>query len=132
MSVEAAYAPASAGWYVGTGATAPNVPSGQHVELFEVLVDQVGAEAWLRFRFLAPSIGKSQGDLSFEQTFNDFGYLCDEVALPYIAEYALVADVIVISLLDRPVEFGASDPEATQYIEAFRSAGSECEMEGDW
>ena len=109
-----------------------SVPSGQSVELFEVLIDEVGAEAWVRFRFLAPEIGKLDGDLTFEQTQHDFERLCADIALPYMAEYALVADVVVIALLDRPVEFGAADPEATQYIETFRVENDVCLAEVLW
>lgn len=108
------------------------VPSGQNVELFEVLIDQVGVESWLRFRFLAPQIGKLAGDLTFSDTEDDFIYLCSDVVLPYMQNFALEADVVVITLLDRAVEFGASDHDATQYIETFRVAGGSCEVEGLW
>ena len=108
------------------------VPSGQSVDLFEVLLDQVEAEVWARFRFLAPDIGKTGADLAFEQVIADFEFLCNEVALPYLAEYALAPQVISIALLDRVVEFGTSDPEATQYIELFRVEGSVCAPEGPW
>jgi hypothetical protein len=109
-----------------------SLPSGQTVELFEVLVDQVGLESWLRFRFLAPEIGKTETDLTFAQTQSDFEVLCAEVALPYMAEFDLTADVVVVALLDRPVEFGVADPEATQFIETFRVDGGQCEAEGLW
>ncbi|MEM9577702.1 MAG: DUF6497 family protein [Pseudomonadota bacterium] len=108
------------------------VPSGQSVELFEVLVDEVGAEDWVRFRFLAPRIGKQTGDLTFEQALDDFELLCEQVALPYLQDYELAADVIVIALLDRPVDFGAADPDATQYIEVFRVEDHRCTAEVLW
>lgn len=109
-----------------------DVPSGQLVDLFEVLIDDVAGEAWLRFRFLAPGIGKSGDGATYDQVAADFAYLCDTVALPYLTQFDLQADVIVISLLDRPLEFGASDPDATQYIEAFRAKAGACAWEGDW
>lgn len=108
------------------------VPSGQQVDLFEVLIDEIAGEAWLRFRFLAPGIGKADGGVSYAQVEADFAHLCDTVALPYLTQFALEADVLVISLLDRPVDFGQSDPQATQYIEAFRVETGSCEWEGDW
>ncbi|MFK7763061.1 MAG: DUF6497 family protein [Roseobacter sp.] len=108
------------------------VPSGQPVELFEVLIDEVGAEAWLRFRFLAPSIGKASGKLTFVEAQDDFEHLCQAVALPYLVEFDLSADVVVIALLDRLVVFGEADPEATQYIEAFHVAEGDCVQEGEW
>ncbi|MEE4188798.1 MAG: DUF6497 family protein, partial [Roseobacter sp.] len=96
------------------------------LELFEVLVDQVGNEDWLRFRFLAPGIDKGADGLPFAEVQAVFERLCVEVAIPYLAEYGLSADVIVVTLLDRPVVFGTTDPDATQLIEAFRFKGQEC------
>ena len=116
----------------GLVATGTPLPSGQSVELFEVLVDQVGEEAWLRFRFLAPSIGRDQQGVSFETAQLDFDYLCSEIAVPYLAEFELSADVIVLALLDRPVAFGQTDAAATQLIEAFRLRDGQCEWEGLW
>ena len=109
-----------------TSATAQDLPSGQDVTLHEVLVDQVGAEAWLRFRFLAPSIVPSGQGATYAAVEGDFGVLCDAVARPYLAEYELSADVIVISLMDRAVPFGVSDPDATQFFETFRVEGDTC------
>jgi len=37
--------------------------------------------------------------------------------------------VIVISMMDRPVVFGTSDPNATQFFEAFRIKEDSCEMD---
>ncbi len=108
------------------------VPSGQPIELFEVLVDQVGAEAWLRFRFIATEVARGAQALEFDAVQADFEALCHAVALPYLEEFALTADVIVISLLDRPVAFGVADPDATQLIEAFRLRDGQCVWEGIW
>ncbi|MEM6886835.1 MAG: DUF6497 family protein [Pseudomonadota bacterium] len=109
-----------------------DVPSEEKVELYEVLVDQVGSETWLRFRFLVPSIARIGGTATFEEIEQDFEYLCREVALPYMAAYALEADVVVVSLLDRPVAFGSADAQATQFIDTFRVTTGACEWEGSW
>ncbi len=108
------------------------LPSGQSVDLYEVLIDDVGAERWLRFRFIAPDIAGADGALTFTETQEGFEHLCAMFAGPYMEEFALDADVVVISLLDRPVEFGVSDPEATQLIEAFRITDAGCQWEGLW
>ena len=47
------------------------VPSGQKVELYEVLLDQVGDQDWVRFRFVAPQIGKAEPALSYRQSMAD-------------------------------------------------------------
>ncbi len=107
-------------------AFAQDVPSGQPVELHEVLVDEVGAETWLRFRFVAPQIAREGGSITYVDAEPDMQYLCDTLALPYIADYALTGDVIVISLADRPTEFGEADPDATQFFDAYRPDGTSC------
>lgn len=113
-------------------ASVQDVPSGQVIELFEVLIDHVGEEVWLRFRFLALGIGRNEFDLSFAQVENDFEHLCNMVALPYMQEFSLDTDVISIAMLDRPLEFGASDTEATQYVEAFRVVDGACAWKDLW
>jgi len=107
-------------------AYAIDVPSGQPLELQEVLVDAQDARTWLRFRFVAPQIGRGDGRLSYADTSPDFLHLCDTLALPYMAEYQLTGDAIVISLADRATEFGVPDPDATQFFEAFRIEGDTC------
>lgn len=106
------------------------VPSGQSLELHEVLVDNVGPEKWMRFRFLAPAIGKQPGDQSFADVENDFAYLCTALALPYLKEFGLSADVIAVYFLSEPVPFGESDPNVTQFVEVFRVSAGVCKWEG--
>ena len=106
------------------------VPSAQPVDLFEVLIDDVGSEKWLRFRFLAPTIGRGPNDLSFADVEADMEHLCKTVALPYMADHSLTADVLSIALLDRAVPFGQSNAEATQYIDVFRVSSGACVWEG--
>jgi len=109
---------------------AVEVPSGQPIELHEVLVDDMGTETWLRFRFLAPQIARTGGSIDYGKAEPDMAHLCDALALPYIAEYDLKGEVIVISLADREVEFGAADPDATQFFEAYRIQNNACIWEG--
>lgn len=109
-----------------TPAGALEVPSGQPVALQEVLVEELGEETWLRFRFIAPDISRAGADIGYEAAAGDMIHLCEMLALPYMAEYALKGDVIVVSLADRAVEFGVPDPEATQFFEAFRPVDNSC------
>lgn len=106
------------------------VPSGQPVRLYEVLIDDVGSESWLRFRFLAPEIARATGHVTFADAEADLEHLCTEIALPYLAEHALSPNVVAVTLLDRPVAFGATDPEATQFIDIFRVTSGTCIWEG--
>ena len=107
-------------------ALALDVPSGQPVELVEVLVEQQADGDWVRFRFIAPHIAREGGTITYAEAEPDFAHLCESFAVPYIAQYELTADVVVISLADRAVEFGQADPEATQFFEAFRLEDGAC------
>lgn len=112
-------------------ALAIDVPSGQPVELQEVLVDDLGNnQTWLRFRFIAPQIARDGGTVDYETAAPDMAHLCQSLALPYMAEYALEGQMIVISLADRATEFGVADPDATQFFEAFRPVDNACIWEG--
>lgn len=106
-----------------------DVPSRQPVTLNEVLVDEVGKEAWVRFRFVTPQIARETGSVTYEAAAEDMTHLCERLAIPYIGEFALTADVIIIALADRITEFGIPDPEATQFIEAYRPDGDTCSWE---
>ncbi|MEP5730745.1 MAG: DUF6497 family protein [Sulfitobacter sp.] len=111
-------------------ALALDVPSGQKVDLQEVLVDQIGDETWVRFRFVTPQISRDGGDVDYDASTLDMTHLCEALALPYAAEYELGGDVIVISFADRETEFGVADPDATQFFEAFRAVDNTCIWEG--
>jgi hypothetical protein len=75
-------------------------------------------------------IGQGADAKSFADVEGDFERLCTSVVLPYLDEYALTADAVVVSMLSRPVAFGVSDPEATQYVEVFRVSSGTCVWEG--
>lgn len=111
-------------------ALAIDVPSGQAVTLQEVLVDTVGAETWIRFRFVVPAISTEKAGAEYETHVADMDHLCTELALPYISDYALTGDVIVISMADKQSEFGVADPDVTQYFEAYRPVDNICIWEG--
>lgn len=110
-----------------TSAHAADVPSGQSVTLHEVLIDSVGNETWLRFRFVAPQMTKATDYASAEA---DMEHLCTETALPYMRDFSLEGQMVVISLSDRETEFGVPDPDATQVFEAYRPVDNTCIWEG--
>ncbi len=105
---------------------AEEVPSGQDVTLHEVLIDPQGDLTWLRFRFLAPAIARDGEQISFDVAGKDMAHLCDALVLPYLKDYGVEADRIVISFMDRITEFGAPDPDVTQYFDSFRAENGAC------
>jgi len=102
------------------------VPSGQPVTLGEVLIDDSQGETWVRFRFIAPHIGGATDEVPYEKAATDMDHLCQNLALPYLAEYALDPARVVISLSDRAVPFGTANRDATQYFEAYRPENTTC------
>ncbi len=106
------------------------VPSGQPVELRDVLLDNNPGELWVRFRFVAPKIGATAGRIGYDVATVDMEHLCQTLAIPYVAKHELEPARVVISLSDRPVEFGLSEPDATQFFEAYRLEQSRCIWEG--
>jgi hypothetical protein len=103
------------------------VPSGQVVTLIDTVQGAPGPEGLtLRFRFLAPGIARAEGAVSVEKAQADMAHLCTHYALPRVSKSGPAIQQIVISLSDRAVPFGESDPEATQYFEAFSIADGTC------
>lgn len=107
------------------------VPSGQQVLLSEVLLDETPGALWARFRFVAPQISRSEtsgaiAEDDFQRSAADMDHLCESLALDYLRQHELTPQMVVISFSDRPVEFGISDPEATQFFEAYRPEGARC------
>ncbi|MGZ9809888.1 DUF6497 family protein [Pseudoroseicyclus sp. H15] len=105
-------------------AAAQNVaaPSGQPWRIFDVVLEQ-GGPARLRF----VSEGLTEGD--FEEVSGDFLWLCDNLALPALAENGVVPGEVIISVADRELPFGVPDAEAVQFFEGFRVEDGACVWE---
>ena len=117
-----------AGVLAGSSAVAGEieVPSGISVTRQEVLHDMLMGELWLRFRYVAPRIGKDAGTVTFDVAAIDIDYLCDQDAVPHVLANDLDPARIVVSMSDRPLEFGATDPAATQFFGAYRLEEGRC------
>lgn len=106
------------------------VPSGQAVTYVDTISDAAGPEGLtVRFRFLAPAIARDGGSVTPEAAQADMLALCRTYALPRIASTGPQPRQIVISLSDRPVEFGIPDEEATQFFDAYGIADGDCILE---
>ena len=103
------------------------VPSGQVVTLMDVIWNEQGPDGLtFRFRFLAPQISRDGGTVDYEVAAGDMMHLCKEYALPRLPNTGPVPQQIIISLSDRPVPFGETAPEATQFFEAFSFENDNC------
>lgn len=107
------------------------VPSGQAVTFVDMIRDAPGPEGLTyRFRFLAPAIDRAAGTVTDEQAMDDMADLCSTYVLPRLANLGPTPSQIVISLADRPVDFGTPNPDATQFFEAFSLQDGACVWDG--
>ena len=79
--------------------------------------------------FVAPQITRSLYTISYETTEADFTYLFDYMVGTYLMVYDLNSDVIVISMMDKPVAFGDLNLDLTQLFEAFRLSDEGCVLD---
>ena len=101
-------------------------PSGLSVEYLDRIVEQQsGGETWLTLRFVSPQIGSEEGKLGYEQVAGDIDHLCEAQGLRAAAEAGGV-DQVLITLMDRAVERGVHDPEATMFIGAYLPTEGGC------
>ncbi|SFQ96292.1 DUF6497 family protein [Poseidonocella sedimentorum] len=100
------------------------VPSGQFLQVSEVIDEPLPSGGLRsRWRFVAPGMTST----TFARLEPDFAHLCEHLALPALRARGLRPTEIVISIADRDVVFGVSDPEAVQFFEAFRVEGGRCQ-----
>lgn len=105
---------------------APTVPSGLDLSLQEVILENLpDGKIQARYRYLAPDLA----DAGYDRVAGDFPALCDQYALPELTDQGHDVAHIILSMSDRPVVFGDSDPEAVQFFEAFSITDATCVWE---
>jgi hypothetical protein len=95
-------------------------PSGLEVTLFDVVLEPDAGLA--RFRFVAPPLS----GLAFDAVQGDFPWLCANVALPALAANSRTVAQVIVSVSDRELPLGVTDPDAVQYFEGFRIEDAAC------
>ena len=103
------------------------LPSGLIARVQEVLTDRPGLGLTYRFRFVAEGFaGVGDTDSQLETVLADLVWLCESYALPRLASTGPMPAQVVISLADRPSEFGVFDPDVIQVFEAYRPQEGAC------
>lgn len=92
------------------------LPSGLEAELQEMLWDRPGGGLVYRFRFVAPRFSNPQ---ELEVVGKDLEFLCNQVALPKLANTGPTPSQVIVSLSDKPSVFGEFTPDVIQVFEAF-------------
>jgi hypothetical protein len=100
------------------------VPSGQPLSFQEMLWDRPGGGLVYRFRFVAPELG--QTGRGFDDVMLDMEVLCQNYALPRLAQTGPKPSQIVISLSSEATEFGETTPEVVQFFEAYSVEDGRC------
>ncbi|GIT90544.1 hypothetical protein JANAI62_09990 [Jannaschia pagri] len=111
-------------------AAADGVPSGQPIVLWQVLWERVegqGTQAILRF--IAPGVARDGGAIDYDTARTDMDWLCDTHGLPVAGLDYARSDSIVITLMDRAVARGTTDPAATQYFAVYEVENGSCVAE---
>lgn len=104
---------------------AVRVPSGQQIIFQEVVRDMQGeAGLTLRFRFVAPGVATDPDGAAY-----DMQALCDDYVVPRVPNIGPRPSQIVISLAERAIAFGDSDPGIVQFFEAYRIENGHCVWE---
>lgn len=98
-------------------------PSGVMPELFELIMEPENSLA--RFRFLRADLA----EVGQPAVANDFAWLCEAFVLPELQAEGWGVTQVVISLSDREVPFGVTDPDAVQFFEGFSVADGTCVWE---
>jgi len=99
------------------------LPSGLEAEFHEMLWDRPGQGLVYRFRFVAPKFEKTD---DVDMLMADLQHLCTYYALPKLANTGPMPGQVIISLADKPSEFGQYDPDVTQVFEAYRVKDGAC------
>lgn len=110
----------------GVAAQDLTLPSGLEVNFLDRYVEvQSDGETWLTLRFLSPRIGLDEGELGYDEISGDLDALCESRGRAEAAEAGEVQQVN-ITLMDRAVEWGTFDPQATMFIGAYLLTETGC------
>lgn len=111
--------------------TAIDLPSGRVVTFHDVVHGAPGsAGLTVRFRFLEADLRQAIDTLPYDTLEADMRALCETYALRRISNIGPQPSSVLISISDRPVAFGAQDPDVTQVFEAYRPEDDACVWEG--
>lgn len=105
-----------------------SVPSGQPLTLYESRI--VAPENKILYlAFLAEALGGEYG-VTFDRASLDMDKVCAEIGIPMAGKLigdGTRIDEIVVRLMERPIEYGAVDETAAQFLNAYDISGGTCE-----
>ena len=114
---------------VPVAVSALEVPSGQPIRPHDILWEDQGGQATLVLRMLAPEIARGGRARDYDEVTPDFDAICAKIGLPLVDLTASDVSHITVVLMDRPVDRGIPDTDATQFIAEFRLEDGRCMLE---
>lgn len=99
------------------------IPSGLTPQLYDVVIE--AEQGIARFRFVLPELAT----VGYDRIADDFGWLCQNWALPELAANGWTAQTVIVSIGDREMPLGAVDPDAMQFFEGYAIGSGTCEWE---
>ena len=101
------------------------LPSGLEAGLQEVLRQEGAGDGGpvLRFRYVAPGLDKGAG---LAVVSADLEHLCNAHALANAPDAEAEGATIIVSIGDKPSEFGVPDPDVVQVFEAYTVENGTC------
>ena len=98
-------------------------PSGVVYTVQDLRIEpQAAAEPLARVRLIAPDLA----NVRFATIEANFQWICETLALPWLARAGQTAAQVVVSMAAEPLDLGAIRPDITQYFEIFRPSGDRC------
>lgn len=86
-------------------------------------------EGWLVMRYLAPEIARDGGSKTYEDAAAAMDEICAGAGLATARQNESPVARIVVTLMDRIVEWGRATPEATQFIATYAVTEAGCEWQ---
>lgn len=86
-------------------------------------------ERWLVMRWLVPAIARDGGSMGYEDVAAGMDALCNGPGLETARGHESPVSQIVVTLMDRVVEWGRPAPEATQFIASYAVTEAGCEWQ---
>jgi hypothetical protein len=118
-------------WAPMAAAEGMKLPSGLTIWPFEMLWEdhpEAGetGEVWLVLRFIAPEIARDLGRYKFTEVAPDIDHVCETLGRPLVEQTGGGVAQVLVTISDRALPRGLRDPEATQFMSAYRLESGAC------
>lgn len=119
----------AAGFLLGAPACAQPLPP-EWARFHDLRLEtQTDGQNWLILRYLAPEIARDGGTLAYDDVAQAIDSLCNKDGMASVAALegkGQTVDQVVITVMDRVVEWGTASPEATMFLGTYLPSDDGC------